>query len=355
MIPYFVLFIGFALILIAVFSTYYLISKEIKLLKNAKKPEAIGRRERLSKLASIFGWATVAAVIAVGFSAVIWIATVKVPASPSGEIDIAHAHGMSYSPDGNKILVAAHNGLRIYENGGWKMAEGERHDYSMADDGFYSSGHPAVGSSKKNPFGIVKSTDEGKTLDTLALYGKTDYHVMSVGYKSHAIYLFNSEPNEKMDSTGLFYSIDDAKTWTKSLLTGLEGQPQTLAVHPTDKSIVAVGTDQGVYLSKDNGNHFIKTRLEKQTTALFFDNDGLLWGAEYANSAALSRIDINGIPESIRIPDLGKDAIEFMSRNPANPSEITIMTFNKEVYVSADLGVSWKTITPQGNGTSAAH
>ncbi|MBN2981809.1 hypothetical protein [Cohnella algarum] len=88
--------------------------------------------------------------------------------------------------------------------------------FSMVDDGFYSSGHPARGSKKKNPFGIVKSTDEGRSLETLTLYGEVDFHGMSVGYKSHTIYIFNLEPNSAIETTGLNYSTDEAKSWTMS-------------------------------------------------------------------------------------------------------------------------------------------
>ncbi len=45
------------------------------------------------------------------------------------EVTMEHVHGMSYSPDGNKIYFAVHDGLRVYEKGQWILPAGEKHDY----------------------------------------------------------------------------------------------------------------------------------------------------------------------------------------------------------------------------------
>ncbi len=130
--------------------------------------------------------------------------------------------------------------------------------------GFYSSGHPAPGSTMKNPLGIVKSSDLGMTLTKLGFEGESDYHWMAVGYKTHAIYVINERQNSKLNSAGLFYSTDEAKTWTKSAAAGLNEEPTALAVHPTDEKTIAIGTKSGLLLSNDYGNHFEKHRLGKK-------------------------------------------------------------------------------------------
>lgn len=352
--PLFYIFIGAVIAFLILFLTYILISKEMRRLKNAKKQEERMRRQQLTKAATLLGWSTVVSIIAIVISGVAWAAGVTNNGSESGEADIMHAHGMSYSSDGSKIFLAAHDGPRIYENGQWKRPAGERHDYmgfSMVDDGFYSSGHPVQGSSKKNPFGIIKSKDEGKTFETLALYGKIDFHGMSVGFKSHAIYVFNSEPNEKMDSIGLYYSTDDAKTWTKSQLVGLEGQPQNLAVHPTEESVIAVGTNKGVYVSKDYGQRFEKIGVDSQVTSLYFNTDGILW----AGGAYLTRIDLSTKQtENSNLPEVDNgEIIAFFAQNPVNSLEMALMTSKNNIYVSSNAGKSWQEIAIQGKGISS--
>jgi len=71
---------------------------------------------------------------------------------------------------------------------------------------------------------------------------------MSVGYRTHTLYVLNAKPNSKMNQAGMFYSRDEAKTWTQSRMAGVTGQMSTLSVHPTQESIVAVGTSSGAYL-----------------------------------------------------------------------------------------------------------
>lgn len=355
-----VLFFGtlglFALLLI----TFLLARKKVNMLTNAKGTEDRERRIQLKRALNGLKWASVAAFVVVIVSGVAIAANkqgqgVTEPVSMQ-EVSIDHAHGMSYSPDGNKLFFAVHDGLRVYENGQWILPSGEKHDYmgfSMVDDGFYSSGHPAPGSSKKNPFGVVKSMDEGKSFETLTLYGEIDFHGMSVGYKSHAIYVFNPSPNKEMREPGLHYSTDEAKTWTKSKVVGLEGQPAALAVHPTNQAIVAVGTDQGTFMSKDRGNQFEKIGPRMQTTALFFNVEGELYAGGLNPQPALARINLeSNESQDINIPVMTEDAIAFIGQSPVNNQEVSIMTFNNDVFISSDGGANWTTIVEKGKGKS---
>jgi hypothetical protein len=171
----------------------------------------------------------------------------------AGGAALTHIHGLGYSSDGKRLLIPAHNGLKVYGDGKWSDAPGEKHDYmgfSMTDNGFYSSGHPAVGSTYKSPMGLIKSTDEGKSITVLALEGEVDLHGMSVSYRTHTVYVLNSEPNSKMKQAGLLYSRDEGKTWVSSPMSGVSGQITALAVHPTQDTIITIGAASGAYLSK---------------------------------------------------------------------------------------------------------
>ena len=32
---------------------------------------------------------------------------------------LTHVHGLSYSPDGKRLMIPSHHGLAVYENGKW--------------------------------------------------------------------------------------------------------------------------------------------------------------------------------------------------------------------------------------------
>lgn len=272
------------------------------------------------------------------------------------QVEMEHIHGIGYSPDGQKLYFAAHDGLRLYEKGQWIQPAGEKHDYmgfSLVDDGFYSSGHPAPGSEKKNPLGIVKSRDEGKSLEPLTLYGETDFHGMSVGYKSHTIYLFNTEPNNLIQTLGLHYSMDEGKTWTRSKMNGLDGNPTAIAVHPSDNAAVALGTEKGVFVSRDFGQRFEPLSTDMQVTSLAFDgNNKLLVGAT-RNEPVLIQIDMTDQKEArLDLSVMDRDAIAFIARNPVDEREISIVTFGNNAYTSRDFGQNWIKFVDQGQGKS---
>jgi hypothetical protein len=355
-----VLFYGTLGLFVLLFLTFLFARKKVNTLKNAKGKEARERRSQLSKAVKGLKWASVVAFAAVVLSGIVLVGNLQGEriAEPVSlkEVSIDHAHGMSYSPDGNKLFFAVHDGLRVYENGQWILPAGEKHDYmgfSMVDDGFYSSGHPIRGSNKKNPLGIIKSTDEGKSFETLALYGEIDFHGMSVGYNSHAMYVFNPSPNQEMRETGLHYSTDEAKTWTQSKVSGLEGDPSAITAHPTNESIVAVGTNKGVYISKDYGNQFEKFGPPMQASSLFFSVEGELYAAGLSPQPVLVRTNLeSNESQYLNIPEMTEDAIAFIGQSPVHNQQLSIMTFNNDVYISADSGANWATIVEQGKGTS---
>jgi photosystem II stability/assembly factor-like uncharacterized protein len=262
--------------------------------------------------------------------------------SKGNQITLMHIHGLGYSTDGKQLFIPAHDGLVVYSDGKWNTQDGKKHDYmgfNIVDNGFYSSGHPAPDAGMKNPLGIVKSTDNGNTLQLLDLYGIEDFHLMTVGFKSHTIYVYNARPNAKMDSRGLYYSTDDAKTWHKSTMNGISSsEPYTLAVHSNDSAIVAIGTKEGLFLSSDFGNQFEALPVKSQTTALAFGMQADLWIG--GPNSIVKKKGNNYIP--YKIPVLAQDdAVSFIAQNPINEDEIAFTTFKKNVYRSIDKGISW--------------
>ncbi|MBD0383165.1 F510_1955 family glycosylhydrolase [Paenibacillus sedimenti] len=269
--------------------------------------------------------------------------------SSSSKITLSHVHGLGYTGDGKQILIPAHHGLVSYSNGKWGSFGGDKHDYmgfNTVDTGFYSSGHPAEGSDLKNPLGIVKSDDNGKKLQILDLHGVEDFHGMAVGYKTHAIYVYNPKKNEKMPSAGLFYSLDDARSWSKSNQDGISGEPVAIAAHPSDSSTVALITKAGLFISKDKGNHFNKVTVQFPTTGVSFTLAGdLLIGGP--NSIVIQ--DAQQQVTTLQIPKLDQDdAVQYLSQNPLKESELVFSTFKKNVFISYDNGSTWSQIANQG-------
>ncbi|KRF18632.1 F510_1955 family glycosylhydrolase [Paenibacillus sp. Soil787] len=272
----------------------------------------------------------------------------------TSKVTMEHVHGLGYSSDGKQILIPAHTGLVSFSDGKWQNVDAPKNDYMgfiAVDNGFYSSGHPGAGSDLKNPIGIVKSSDMGKTLTKLDLEGISDFHAMTVGYKTHTIYVFNEQPNPKMKSAGLYYTKDDTKTWNKAEMNSFSGEPLTMATHPSDDKVIALGTKEGLYLSKDAGIHFEKLLSQLVVTSLAFSNNGDLIVAT-ANSQSMLQLNLSSKDKKdIKLPTLDKDdALSYIAQSPKDSNEIAIASFKKDVFISKDSGSSWSKIADKGIG-----
>ncbi|WP_433742290.1 F510_1955 family glycosylhydrolase [Falsibacillus pallidus] len=270
--------------------------------------------------------------------------------SDKDTIEFMDIHGLGYTNQGAELVVPSHDGLKIYKNGTWTKGDGEGNDYmgfSMVNDGFYSSGHPGKDSTLKNPLGIVKSTDMGKTIHTLNFYGEVDFHGLSAGYESHSMYVIAAERNSKMGKPGLYFSGNEGKTWSIGKMDGVSGQLTALSAHPDKSSIVAVATDQGIFLSKDYGKSFSPI-YRKGASAIAFSNQGSLYGA----SKKIVKINIESFEQQeIEPPSIkSDDVISYIAVNPANENELAMTTMMKDIFQSNDSGDSWNKIAVNGKG-----
>jgi photosystem II stability/assembly factor-like uncharacterized protein len=268
---------------------------------------------------------------------------------------LTHVHGLAYSADGKQLMLPSHHGLAIYENGKWNKAPGPQHDYmgfSATAKHYYSSGHPAPGSSGVNPLGLIRSRDGGKTWDKLGLEGETDFHLLATGWNTNAIYIWNPQPSSRMRQPGLHFTTNEGLGWKRASAAGLEGDPSALAVHPDNTAIVAVATSRGVYLSRDGGETFNARATGVQGVSVFFDLDGKhLWYGGFDGQPKLARILVaGGLTTQIQLPPLTQDAVAHIAQNPARRSEYAIATYKRSVYLSPDSGKSWTQIANQGQG-----
>lgn len=343
--------IGSAVLLLIGAILLFLFSRKLKNINN-KKQQGWEERDKLQKWMKASQWVTVLSLL---LFITVGVYSLTNDDTEEGTVEFMHIHGLGITNGGTEIYVPAHDGLKVYEDGVWTKAPGKAHDYmgfSIVDDGFYSSGHPGEGSTLKNPFGVIRSMDMGKNLEMLDLYGEIDFHGMAVGYNSHAIYVMNPQPNSRMDETGLYYTVDETKTWTKSNAAGLEGQSAALAVHPTQEGTMAVATSTGVFVSNDFGKTF-NTILDTPATAVSFSQAGELFAGTYFNGAGLVKINIGtGDETTLALPEINaEDAISYVAVNPQEQKQVVFSTFEKDIFLTNDEGEEWEQIADKGVGS----
>lgn len=274
-------------------------------------------------------------------------------AAPAAAESLHHVHGLAYSADGKQLFVPAHYGIAVYGNGRWSKAPGPDHDYmgfSVTRDNLYSSGHPAQGTNLVNPIGLMRSRDAGRSWDKLGLEGEADFHLLATSYGTNAVYVVNHHPNSRMKGSGIYATVNQGFSWRLAQAKGLDGDPIALAVHPTDNQVAAAATKTGGFVSSDGGNTFRPLIKGQQTLAVFFDHDGTsLWVSTYAGKPLLSRVEWKtGKRTEVALPPLERDAVAYVSQNPADKREYAIATFERSVFVSKDQGKSWKQIADRG-------
>jgi len=270
-------------------------------------------------------------------------------------VTLPHVHGLTYNADGKRLIVAVHDGIAVYNAGRWSKDPGPQHDFmgfSATKDSFYSSGHPAPGSGLVNPFGVIRSTDAGKTWVKLSLEGESDFHLLATSYGTNVIYVYNPGSNSKMKTPGVYYTLNSGFVWNRAKAGGFSDQPTSLAVHPSDPKVVAVGSKSGLYLSTDSGDSFRAMATGDQVLAAFFDLDGThLLLSSYAGAPALVRVNWKtGAKRSLTLPPMARDAVAYIAQNPENRIEYAIATFERSVYITRDGGQSWQQIARDGKG-----
>jgi photosystem II stability/assembly factor-like uncharacterized protein len=205
-----------------------------------------------------------------------------------------------------------------------------------------------------NPFGLIRSTDGGKTWEKLGLEGETDFHVLGASWNTNAIYVWNPAPSSRMRQPGLHYTLNDGFAWQPAQAAGLKGELHALSVHPDKASVVAAATSTGIYVSRDSGNRFAPVSEGSQGLAVFFDLDGKhLWYSAFDGQPRLARVALaGGKAMQAKLPALTEDAVAYIAQNPAARKEYAIATFAKSVHVSKDAGQSWSRIADRGKALS---
>ncbi len=267
--------------------------------------------------------------------------------------EVNHIHGTGFSNGGPEFVIATHAGLYAYRKDKWAEANREKNDYmgfQPTEDGFFASGHPAVNSDLKNPFGLMKSTDKGATFEQLAFYGKIDFHYLGAGYKSNAVYVFNEAPNTDLVA-GLNYTLDEGKTWKASKMEGFTASTlSNLAVHPSREEMIGIGSQEGLFVSTDFGNTFNEINDAKTVTYVTLTEDGGYYASiDDEEQPILQKFTVGETEESIiSLPEVLDSPVQFIAISPENSEELVLTTFDNSIYRTTNDGASWKQIANDG-------
>lgn len=269
-------------------------------------------------------------------------------------IRLTHVHGLFYSADGASLQIPGHRGIAIFERGRWKQGPGDASDFagfSAARDIWFASGHPGLKSNASDLLGLRRSTDGGKTWQTIGFAGESDFHHLAAGYRSGVLYLFNSSANAGMPQPGIYRSSDLGARWHRAAAKGLKGEIARLAVHPDEPSTVAVGTSSGLYLSRDGAETFVRLSGEQRIFSVTVEPSGAaIWYGTYNQRARLVMKSLvpKGSERELTLPAMRGDSVAFIAFNPLVNDEVAIATTKRNVFVSRNGGKDWSQIAHEG-------
>ena len=269
--------------------------------------------------------------------------------------ELRHAHGLGYSPDGNRILISNHYGIAVYSEGRWSKVPGPELDYMgfvVTREFIFSSGHAAGSRGAANPLGLMRSGDGGQSWTTLGLAGQVEFHLVAAGYLTNAVYVYNTEPNSAMPRAGLYRMMGHRLVgWRGAAGRGLRGEPGMLTAHPTEAAMLAAATTAGLFLSRDAGETFEPIMTSRATAARFtLEGDALLVGTLERRNPGLLLIAIkDGLRKELALPPFGRDAVASIAQNPVRRAEFALISFERAVFLSPDAGKTWRRIArPRG-------
>lgn len=56
----------------------------------------------------------------------------------------------------------------------------------------------------------------------------------------------------------------------------------------------------------------------------------------------------DGAEESVKLPEMEQDAVLYLAQNPQNDKEISIVSFNGNIYMTKDGAQSWELLAEEG-------
>jgi hypothetical protein len=135
----------------------------------------------------------------------------------------------------------------------------------------------------------------------------------------------------------------------------LEGEIHGLAAHPRQAGTLAVATGRGLYLSRDAGDSFLRLDGREAATAVAFDFDGkrVRYARALSNEVVESALD-GRQHRALRLPRLMSDYVTCLAQNPKDERVLAFATRRRDVYLTSDGGLSWRSIAEGGEPRGSA-
>lgn len=236
-------------------------------------------------------------------------------ASPSGpDIGLEHVHGLGVDPADGVLYAASHFGL-------WRIPEREEATrvanrfqdtmgFTVVGPGtFLASGHPDFRMDPDLPtrLGLIRSTDEGRTWQSISLSGEADFHELQAAHGN--VYGWDAA------SGRLLVSADDGRTWeTRSTLALGD-----LVVSPGDPLTLLATTEVGLVRSGDGGRTWELVPGAPALAVVAWPSvdstygvtaDGVMQHSDDGGTTWTPRGTVGGEPEAMAVPVLdGADTL----------------------------------------------
>ncbi len=198
--------------------------------------------------------------------------------------------------------------------------------------------------------GVYKSPDQGDTWTAISSIYRVGETTRS--FASNDVISIAVDPTDRQaiyvgtEAGNLFYTYNGGEAWSQSL--SQVGKINALAVDPVDRCVIYAAIDNRVYKSVDCSRHWdyqlIETRadLNHQITALAIDpyNPAIIYAGTSGNGLFVS----SDRAYSWRVNRFFEDRISKILINPKNSKIIYVATVGKGIFKSIDQGQTWRAI-----------
>ncbi|MBA3642433.1 MAG: exo-alpha-sialidase [Acidobacteria bacterium] len=241
---------------------------------------------------------------------------------------LEHIHGLGINPADGQLFIATHNGLFTAPEGDTtpsKVGETTQDIMGFSVIGpnrFIGSGHPALDQNLPPHLGLIESRDGGNTWKHISLLGDADFHVLEAA--GNQVYGFDGTQGR------LMVSSDGGRNWQQRIPpAGVFG----LAIDPNNSSRVVASTEQGLFVSKNNGRDW-RPLQQDLTGLLTWPNRERLYVVDAHGQVQVSS---NGGANWQTRGDIGGQPAAFI----AHENELYAALVDGTVKRSTDGGATW--------------
>jgi photosystem II stability/assembly factor-like uncharacterized protein len=184
--------------------------------------------------------------------------------------------------------------------------------------------------------GVLRSTDKGRRW-TIA----TGWEITEVLKVKAA----ERDPSLVFASTayGIFRTTDGGKTWVKKTTGMRHPFSGDVCIDRTDLRRVLAASEEGVFLSEDRGEHWVRTGLKGKGVRVVtqdLHNAKRFWLGTEGDGVFLS-VD-GGRRWERRSEGLGHFAVYSIALDPHEENRIYVGSYNGGVFQSTNCGLSWE-------------